>query len=168
MVACVCVCCLQVKAEFGCFLTWLIAFSVFMLLFQVSLAVHHHQHIRATPWYPPFLAVALLLHFTCSQQLFLHSAETGVAQLLDNTDLCVGAVSRLLQDEDISLTLPELLGTTGGIGTLIAEVVALATMAPFIVIEMGSLQAYAGGWLSLWNLLDVLTYSLQVCVCVCL
>lgn len=33
------VCCLQVKAEFGCFLTWLIAFSVFMLLFQVGLAM---------------------------------------------------------------------------------------------------------------------------------
>jgi hypothetical protein len=40
----ICVCCappplapvpLQVKFEFGCFLMWLIAFSVFMLLFQV-------------------------------------------------------------------------------------------------------------------------------------
>jgi hypothetical protein len=26
----------QVKAEFACFLTWLIAFSIFMLLFQVG------------------------------------------------------------------------------------------------------------------------------------
>lgn len=79
----------------------------------------------------------------------------------------MGAVSRLMQDEDISLTLPELLGTARGIATLVAEAVSLAAMAPFIIIEMGSMQAYAGGWLSLWNLLDVLTYSLQVCVCVC-
>lgn len=93
----------MVKAEFGCFLTWLVAFSVFMLLFQ---------------------------------------------------------------DEDISLTLPQLLGTPRGIATLIAEAVSLATMAPFIVIEMGSLQAYAGGWLSLWNLLDVLTYGLQIAIAV--
>jgi hypothetical protein len=75
------------------------------------------------------------------------------------------AVGPLLQDEDISLTLPQLLGTPRGIATLIAEAVSLATMAPFIVIEMGSLQAYAGGWLSLWNLLDVLTYGLQVWLC---
>jgi hypothetical protein len=29
-------CVVQVKAEFVCFLTWLIAFSIFMLLFQVG------------------------------------------------------------------------------------------------------------------------------------
>lgn len=45
--------------------------------------------------------------------------------------------------------------------------VALAAMTPFIVVELGSLKAYAGGWLSLWNLLDVITYSLQVCLGVC-
>ena len=66
------------------------------------------------------------------------------------------------QDEDITLSLPELLSTGRGIATLVAEVTALAAMFPFIVVELGSLQAYAGGWLSLWNLLDVLTYSLQV------
>lgn len=67
-----------------------------------------------------------------------------------------------LQDEDITMSLPELLQTWRGIATLVAEVLSLACMTPFVVIELGSLQAYAGGWLSLWNLLDVLTYSLQV------
>jgi hypothetical protein len=61
------------------------------------------------------------------------------------------------------MSLPQLLTTGTGIATLVAEVVSLAAMTPFLVIELGSLQAYAGGWLSLWNLLDVLTYSLQVC-----
>jgi hypothetical protein len=37
---------------------------------------------------------------------------------------------------------------------------------PFLIVEAGSVQAYAGGWLSLWNLLDVITYSLQVGGCV--
>lgn len=60
------------------------------------------------------------------------------------------------------MSLPELLMTGRGIATFVAEIIALACMAPFIIIELGSLQAYAGGWLSLWNLLDVLTYSLQV------
>lgn len=93
----------MVKAEFVCFLTWLIAFSVFMLLFQ---------------------------------------------------------------DEDITLSLPQLLSTWRGVATLVAEVLALAAMSPFIIIELGSLQAYAGGWLSLWNLLDVFTYSLQISIAV--
>lgn len=60
------------------------------------------------------------------------------------------------------MTLPQLLGTGRGIATLVAEAAALAAMSPFLLIELGSLQAYAGGWLSLWNLLDVVTYSLQV------
>jgi hypothetical protein len=68
----------------------------------------------------------------------------------------------LTQDEDITLGLPQLLSTGRGIATVVAEGLSLAAMAPFIVIELGSLQAYAGGWLSLWNLLDVLTYGLQV------
>jgi hypothetical protein len=71
------------------------------------------------------------------------------------------------QDEDTALSLPGLLLTPRGIATVVFEVLALAAMAPFIVIELGSVQAYSGGWLSLWNLLDVVTYSLQVCVCVC-
>jgi hypothetical protein len=60
------------------------------------------------------------------------------------------------------MSLPQLLQTWRGIATLVAEVLALASMTPFVIIELGSLQAYAGGWLSLWNLLDVVTYSLQV------
>lgn len=67
-----------------------------------------------------------------------------------------------VQDEDISLSLPELLTVPSGIVTVVCECLAVAAMLPFVVIELGSMQAYAGGWLSLWNGLDVLTYSLQV------
>lgn len=70
-----------------------------------------------------------------------------------------------LQDEDTSMSLQELLQTPTGIITVVAEILALVAMTPFVVIELGSLQAYAGGWLSLWNALDVLTYSLQVSHC---
>lgn len=66
------------------------------------------------------------------------------------------------QDEDISLSLPQLLTYPTGIVTVVFEILALVAMAPFVIIELGSMQAYAGGWLSLWNGLDVLTYSLQV------
>jgi hypothetical protein len=66
------------------------------------------------------------------------------------------------QDEDTSVSLAQLLTTPSGIVTVVCECLALAAMLPFVVIELGSLQAYAGGWLSLWNALDVLTYSLQV------
>jgi hypothetical protein len=60
------------------------------------------------------------------------------------------------------VSLAQLLTTPSGIVTVVCESLALAAMLPFVVIELGSLQAYAGGWLSLWNALDVLTYSLQV------
>jgi hypothetical protein len=60
------------------------------------------------------------------------------------------------------VSLPQLLTTPSGIVTVVCECLALAAMLPFVIIELGSLQAYAGGWLSLWNALDVLTYSLQV------
>eukprot|EP00878_Enallax_costatus_P003598 GHUV01003812.1.p1 GENE.GHUV01003812.1~~GHUV01003812.1.p1 ORF type:complete len:573 (+),score=199.32 GHUV01003812.1:368-2086(+) len=93
----------MVRFEFVCFLTWLIAFSVFMLVFQ---------------------------------------------------------------DEDISLSLPQLLTYPSGIVTVVCEILALVAMAPFVIIELGSMQAYAGGWLSLWNALDVFTYSLQVAISV--
>lgn len=66
------------------------------------------------------------------------------------------------QDEDISLSLPELLATPWGIVTVVSELAALVAMLPFVLIEIGSLQAYAGNWLGMWNALDVLTYSLQV------
>ncbi|KAF8067423.1 hypothetical protein HT031_002471 [Scenedesmus sp. PABB004] len=92
-----------VRFEFACFLTWLVAFSAFMLIFQ---------------------------------------------------------------DEDISLSLPELLATPSGIATVACEAVSLAAMVPFVVIELGSLSAYLGGWMTLWNALDVITYALQVAIVV--
>eukprot|EP00775_Hariotina_reticulata_P013536 gene13536-13662_t len=67
----------------------------------------------------------------------------------------------LFQDEDLHLTLQELLHTPSGIVTVVAELLALLAMLPFVVIELGSLKAYLGGWLSLWNMLDVVTYTLQ-------
>jgi len=88
------------------------------------------------------------------------SSQSQTAQLVCLS--CSVSVCRLTQDEDITLSLPQLLSTWRGVATLVAEVLALAAMSPFIIIELGSLQAYAGGWLSLWNLLDVFTYSLQV------
>jgi hypothetical protein len=60
------------------------------------------------------------------------------------------------------VSLPQLLATPSGIVTVVCECLALVAMLPFVVIEFGSLQAYARGWLSLWNALDVVTYSLQV------
>ncbi|KAF6258227.1 hypothetical protein COO60DRAFT_1693077 [Scenedesmus sp. NREL 46B-D3] len=78
-----------VRFEFMCFLTWLVSFSVFLLVFQ-------------------------------------------------------------------------LLTTATGIVTVVCECLALVAMLPFVVIEFGSMQAYARGWLSLWNALDVITYALQI------
>lgn len=72
----------------------------------------------------------------------------------------------LFQDEDISLSLQELMTVPTGAVTVVCEILALVAMTPFVIIELRSIQAYAGGWLSLFNALDVITYSLQIAIAV--
>jgi hypothetical protein len=69
------------------------------------------------------------------------------------------------QDEDTSLSLWQLLATRAGKVSVSMDVLCLLGMAPFVVIEWATLRAYGlHGWASAWNILDVATYVLQVCV----
>lgn len=61
------------------------------------------------------------------------------------------------QDEDLSLTLRQLLATPRGKLEVAAELLALLAMAPFLLLEVGTLSAYGLGWLDAWNALDFLT-----------
>ena len=73
-----------------------------------------------------------------------------------------GAVC-VVQDEDLSLTLGELVETKRGIITVATEASALAGMLPFIYIEICTVIEYGPSrWLSIWNLMDLATYFLQV------
>ncbi len=68
-----------------------------------------------------------------------------------------------MQDEDTGKSLPELLQSTRGIGTVIAECIALFGMAPFLWIEACTLKEYGiAGWASVWNVMDVVMYINQV------
>ena len=73
-------------------------------------------------------------------------------------------VAHTAQDEDLSLSLGELVETKRGIVTVTTEALALTGMMPFIYIEVCTVIEYGPQrWLSIWNLMDLATYFLQVC-----
>ncbi|PRW33312.1 transient receptor potential channel [Chlorella sorokiniana] len=66
------------------------------------------------------------------------------------------------QDEDLSLSLRDLLKDGRGRVTVAFELLALVGMAPFLMLELGTIPAYGiAAWFDIWNGLDVLTYFLQ-------
>lgn len=69
----------------------------------------------------------------------------------------------LLQDEDLSLPLSELVRHSRGAGIIASEVVALLAMAPFVYIEVCTVIEFGSKrWLNVWNLIDLITYIVQV------
>lgn len=51
------------------------------------------------------------------------------------------------QDEDLGSSLHDLLRTARGRVTVAAEIMALVGMAPFLLLEVGTISAYGFGWL---------------------
>lgn len=73
------------------------------------------------------------------------------------------AFTWLFQDEDTSLSLRELLQTQRGQFAVLFNVLSLLGMAPFVLIEVCSMAAYGlWGWATTWNILDCVTYTIQV------
>ncbi len=80
------------------------------------------------------------------------------------TTFVLAILGALIQDEDLSLTLSQLVETKRGIITVASEALALLGMTPFIYIEICTVLEYGPKrWLSIWNLMDLATYFLQVC-----
>ncbi|PSC73953.1 WD-40 repeat [Micractinium conductrix] len=66
------------------------------------------------------------------------------------------------QGEELSLSLRELLQSTRGRLAVGAELLALVGMAPFLLLEAGTIPAYGlKAYLDPWNLLDLSTYFFQ-------
>lgn len=74
-----------------------------------------------------------------------------------------------IQDEDLSLSLSQLVQTKRGIVTVAMEGLSLLGMTPFIYIEYCTVMEYGPKrWLSIWNLMDLATYFLQARIsCTC-
>lgn len=71
----------------------------------------------------------------------------------------------LFQEEDLSRDLIELLYSPYGFTIVASEVVALLAMAPFVYLEICSVIDFGPSrWLSIRNLIDVITYGLQVMI----
>jgi hypothetical protein len=69
------------------------------------------------------------------------------------------------QDEDLNLSFTELWHTPRGIVTVTSSIVALIGMTPFLYIEACTLAQYGPQrWLSVWNVLDILTYVFQILI----
>ena len=74
----------------------------------------------------------------------------------------------LFQDENLSLSLFELVHTPAGIVTVICQILTLLAVIPFIILEHGQVLAYGfNGYLDLWNGLDLLTHLLQLTITGC-
>ena len=67
-----------------------------------------------------------------------------------------------LQDEDMHLSLAEVVQTPRGIATIVLECISYTAMLPFIYMEYRTILEYWEDWLNAWNAIDVLVYSLQV------
>lgn len=44
------------------------------------------------------------------------------------------------------------------------SLLTLLPMAPFLYMELCTIAAYGWGWVGAWNVLDIISYVLQVCV----
>jgi hypothetical protein len=71
---------------------------------------------------------------------------------------------RYIQDEDASKGFWQLLATPLGPVTVACMLLSLIAMAPFLLIETGSMLSIGVGWFNLWNGIDIITYVLQVSV----
>ena len=70
-----------------------------------------------------------------------------------------------MQDEDLSMPLSKLIGTSRGQATVAAEIISLLAMVPFLMLEVGTIGAYGRGWLrDPANILDFFTYGLQIAI----
>eukprot|EP00877_Chromochloris_zofingiensis_P000357 jgi/Chrzof1/10321/Cz04g37120.t1 len=73
----------------------------------------------------------------------------------------------LIQDEDLSLSLSELVQQPSGLAAVVLEVLALIFMVPFLFIELSTIRAYGVyQWANIWNLMDSCCYGLQVLITV--
>jgi hypothetical protein len=78
---------------------------------------------------------------------------------------CFSAFAILWQDEDTSATLAQLAATHAGRLTIGLELIGSICMLPFLLLEIGTIQAYGfGGWFSVWNGLDTITYVFQALI----
>lgn len=48
----------------------------------------------------------------------------------------------------------------------VCSLLALMPMSTFLYMDLCTIAAYGMGWVGAWNLLDMASYILQVCVCV--
>ncbi|KAL4438682.1 hypothetical protein ABPG77_006286 [Micractinium sp. CCAP 211/92] len=77
------------------------------------------------------------------------------------------AFTILFQDEDTKMSLRQILATPRGRATVACDILSLIGMAPFLVIEVSTILAYgAWGWATIWNVVDVATYSIQIAIVV--
>lgn len=76
---------------------------------------------------------------------------------------CIYSWQYQLQEEDLSKNLVELLESPYGFAILASEAIALLAMAPFVYLEVCTVIEFGPSrWLSTWNLINMITYILQV------
>lgn len=128
--------------------------------------------------------VRLWMDNGCSYKTFALPAVQGVidykwtrfARRLLGVEMCLYGLWLLsfysftiaFQDEDVSMSLGQVLQTTAGKVAVCSNIGAVVGMVPFLVIERESLISYGlRRWISAWNFLDTATYCIQIYIIVC-
>lgn len=72
-----------------------------------------------------------------------------------------------MQNEDLELSYGDVWdNSTTGKAKIILNLLSVVFMAPFVLIEGNTMCDYGFNWFSMWNLLDIVTYSIQVITCI--
>ena len=56
--------------------------------------------------------------------------------------------------------------STSGKAKIILNLLSVLFMCPFVLIEANTMLDYGFNWFSMWNLLDIVTYSVQLITCI--
>lgn len=68
-----------------------------------------------------------------------------------------------VQDEDCERSYSDIWnGSSTGKIKILLNLLSMLFMSPFVLIELNTMLDYGFNWFSMWNLLDIATYSIQV------
>ncbi|GAX81542.1 hypothetical protein CEUSTIGMA_g8970.t1 [Chlamydomonas eustigma] len=105
-------------------------------------------------------AIQAVIHFKWNQWAFRFLLYELLAYAVWLSSFVI--FSLLFDGEDWKLSLPQLLSSWRGQATTLCNFISLMAMLPFVHMEGCTIAAYGLGWLNVWNVLDVLTYILQI------
>ncbi|WIA09485.1 hypothetical protein OEZ85_008886 [Tetradesmus obliquus] len=110
---------------------------------------------------PAVQAVINYKWHTWAKKFLLYELACYLAWLAGYT-----AFTLLFQQEDWTMTFWQLMADRNGFAATVFSLLTLLPMAPFLYMELCTIAAYGFGWVGMWNIMDLVSYVLQIVICV--